>query len=487
MSIIILGLGPADSRYLTLEANDILAKAQTIYLRTARHPIVDELPEHLTLVDFDYLYEEAEDFNEIYRQIATKIIDLGRASADRDQFIIYAVPGHPMVGETTTLLILSEAELESIPVRIVAGLSFIEPALSLLKVDTLDGLQIFDVLEVAGYHHPPIDPDRPALLAQIYNRQVASQLKLALMAIYPDEHQVVLVHKAGTRDQRAVQTPLYEIDRGKHLSHLTSLFVPSIKESGSLSTFAETVAILRSPDGCPWDQEQTPKSLRSGLLEETGEVLEAIDAGDPEALAEELGDLLYHIVMQIQMANEELYFKMSDVIGGIDAKLKRRHPHVWGDVKLSNSEEVIQIWEAIKSREKSKTGSVVDNVPKGLPALARAQMIQNRVKGVGFDWPSIEGVFDKIAEEIGELNSSADDRERSRELGDVFFAIVNWSRWSGIDAETALREANSRFEDRFRRMEREAAAKNIDLRALNIDELEELWNEAKKYYDHKES
>ena len=483
MSIIILGLGPADIRYLTLEANDILANTHTLYLRTTRHPVVRELPDHLRMIDFDQYYEEAENFDEIYQQIATKIVNLGRAAAEGNQDIVYAVPGHPLVGETTTSLILSKADKESIPVRIVAGLSFIEPTLSLLRIDGLDGLQIFDALEVAGYHHPPIDPDRPAFLAQIFNRQAASELKLALMALYPDEHEVILVHQAGTVHQIAVQQPLYEIDRDQGLSHLTSLFIPPLKEPGSLSSFTETIAILRSPKGCPWDQEQTPESLRGGILEETGEVLEAIDDGDPESLAEELGDLLYHIVMQVQMANEQGLFQMSDVIGGIDAKLKRRHPHVWGEVKLSNSDEVIKTWEDIKSQEKSKSDSVLDNIPKALPALAWAQTIQNRVKGVGFDWPTIEGVLDKISEEIGELNSSSNDKERARELGDVFFAIVNWSRWLGLDAESALREANSRFERRFRHIERTAAAENLDLKKLNIDELEEYWGKAKVLYD----
>ncbi|GMQ79062.1 MAG: nucleoside triphosphate pyrophosphohydrolase [Anaerolineae bacterium] len=486
MSIIILGLGPGDRRYLTLEANAVLADAQKIYLRTARHPVVEELPDHLRLVDFDSLYEEAESFSEIYHQIANEIIDLGRLAADSDQEIIYAVPGHPMVGETTTSLILEQAERESIPVRIVLGLSFIEPTLSLLKIDGLDGVQLFDALEVAGYNHPPLNCDRPTLLAQLYSRQIASELKLSLMSTFPDDHEVVLVHGAGTIDQMAVPTPLYKIDRSSDLSHLTCLFVPPLKEPGSLTSFAETVAILRSPDGCPWDQEQTPQSLRSGLLEETGEVLAAIDAGDHQALSEELGDLLYHIIMQIQMASEDGLFKLSEVIGGIDAKLKRRHPHVWGDVELSNSDEVIQTWEDIKSQEKTRCDSILDNIPAALPALARAQMIQHRVKGVGFDWPTIGGVFDKIEEEIEELNSSLDDSEKARELGDLFFALVNWSRWLGLDAETVLREANSRFEDRFRRLELMATTQMVDLTDLDIGELELLWETVKSFELHED-
>jgi tetrapyrrole methylase family protein/MazG family protein len=269
------------------------------------------------------------------------------------------------------------------------------------------------------------------------------------------------------------------IDRSKKLSHLTSLYVSPLPDSASLNALAETVAILRGPDGCPWDQEQTPKSLRSGLLEEASEVLAAIDEEDNDSLAEELGDLLYHIVMQAQIASEENLFRLSDVITGIRSKLIRRHPHIWDDWQVANSEEVIQNWEHLKRSEKGKLNSMMDNLPSALPALARAQFIQNRVSKIGFDWKTIQGVKSKVDEEINELERASDMRMKVHEMGDILFALVNLARWLGIDAEIALREGNMRFEHRFREMEQIAANGDLDLAMMDIEDLEALWQEAK--------
>ena len=198
MSITILGLGPGDGRFFTQEAMAVLAEANTVYLRTARHPAVRDLPSHLELREFDSIYKEAADFQEVYQRISDEIIDLGKRAAATENGILYAVPGNPLVGETTTKLILESAKLENVPVKIVAGLSFIEPTINVLGLDGLDGLQVFDAVEIAGFNYPPMDNDIPALLGQVYSKLKASDLKLSLSAIYPDEHQVVLVYAAGT-------------------------------------------------------------------------------------------------------------------------------------------------------------------------------------------------------------------------------------------------------------------------------------------------
>ncbi len=221
-----------------------------------------------------------------------------------------------------------------------------------------------------------------------------------------------------------------------------------------MAALAETIAILRSPEGCPWDREQTPQSLRSGFLEEASEVLEALDTQDEELLREELGDMLYHLVMQTQMASEEEIFRLPDVIAGIDAKLRHRHPHVWGDLDVADSDEVVRNWEAIKQEEKAtRSTSLVDNIPEILPALARSQKLQDRVSKIGFDWPNIAGVYGKLTEEIGELQEAHTPAERQDELGDLLFVAVNLARWLDVDAESALREANLKFSRRFRQVE----------------------------------
>jgi tetrapyrrole methylase family protein/MazG family protein len=243
---------------------------------------------------------------------------------------------------------------------------------------------------------------------------------------------------------------------------------------------AETVAILRSPEGCPWDQEQTPQSLRSGFLEEASEVLEALDVNDMEGLREELGDVFYHLVMQIQMASEAEEFRLTDVIAGIDAKLKYRHPHVWGDWQVSDSEEVVQNWEMLKAKEKTdRSESLVDNIPQALPALARSQKLQDRVRKVGFDWPTIEGVYDKVQEEILELREATLPEHQVEELGDLLFVVVNLANWLNLDAESALREANLKFSLRFKALEKLAEKRQLNLDAMAIDDLEVLWQEVK--------
>jgi len=324
----------------------------------------------------------------------------------------------------------------------------------------------------------------PLLLGQVYHRFIASDIKLALSAVYPEEHGVVLVHGASTSAQITERVPLYAIDRSEHLAHLSALYIPPLPNSSNLAALAETVAYLRSPDGCPWDQEQTRQSMRPTLLEEASEVLEALDSDDSEALSEELGDLLYHIVMQAQISSEMEEFRLSDVITAIDAKLRRRHPHVWGDTKVSNSDEVIHNWELLKQDERDSqagTLSLLDHMPTQLPSLARAQKIQGRVRKVGFDWPEITQVVKKVHEEIEEIQSASTHLEQEVEVGDLLFAVVNWSRWLEVDAESALRRANNRFERRFRKVEILANERDVDLAQLDIGTLDSMWEEAKRF------
>jgi tetrapyrrole methylase family protein/MazG family protein len=481
--ISIVGLGPGDPRHLTREAWAVLEAADEVWLRTERHPTVGGLPPHLTLHTFDPLYEAAEDFSQVYEAIVAEVLRLAR----RPEGVVYAVPGHPLVGEATVRRVLAEAEATGLDARVVEGLSFVGPTLTALRVDMLAGLQLCDAVELAAGHHPPLNPDQPALVGQLYSRALAADVKLTLMNQYPDEHQVALVHAAGTPDERVVRLPLYALDRqdghndgGGRIAHLTSLYVAPLPGVTSFEGFHETVAHLRAPDGCPWDREQTHESLRAGLVEEVYEALEAIDEGDVAALQEELGDLLLQILLQVQIATEEGEFNMAQVIAGIDAKLKHRHPHVWGERPVSGTQEVLQRWEQLKQEEKGKERSVLDGVPVALPALQQADAYSRRAARVGFDWSEPSGVADKVREEMAEVEAAATPEEREAELGDLLFAVVNWARWLGVDPEAALRETNARFARRFRAMERMARERGLDMTAATIDELEALWQSAKR-------
>ncbi len=476
MGITVVGLGPGSSQFLTREAWQILSTATDIYLRTERHPAVADLPDAVTLHGFDYIYQSERDFEGVYGKIVETLLSLGQ-----DTDIIYAVPGNPFVGESTVTFLLAEAATKQVPVRVVMGLSFVEPVLSAIGVDALDGLQVSDALSVAELLYPSLHADMPVLLGQVYNRFIASEVKQALGAIYPDEHAVTLVHHAGEADQIVEGMALYEIDRSSHIDHLTTLFVPALTAVSTLPGLAETVAYLRSPKGCPWDIEQTPQSMQAGFLEEAYEVQDALDRQDVDNLREELGDVLYHVVMQAQMASEAGEFTLPDVIAGIEAKLKRRHPHVWGDWQVADTDEVLQNWEKLKRQEKGarRDGSLLDDLLLTLPALSRSQKIQERVGKAGFDWPDISGIYDKVQEEIAELRTAQMPEERQAELGDLLFVVVNLARRYGIDAESALREANHRFSQRFRIVESLVRLRKLEFTEMSLAEMNELWEEAK--------
>ncbi len=217
--------------------------------------------------------------------------------------------------------------------------------------------------------------------------------------------------------------------------------------------FLEVVAHLRSPEGCPWDREQTHQSLRSDLLEETFEALTALDTGDPVHIREELGDMILLILLHTQIAAEDGEFTVADVLRGIHTKIVRRHPHVFGDLKLNEQGEILANWERLKEAERqengNREGSILDGVALALPALVQAQIYQKRAARVGFDWPDIQGVLDKMKEELEEVHAAEDEAHRSMEVGDLIFAVVNLARWYKVDAESALREANARFRKRF--------------------------------------
>jgi tetrapyrrole methylase family protein/MazG family protein len=268
----------------------------------------------------------------------------------------------------------------------------------------------------------------------------------------------------------------------------SSLHIPTLGEGTSFESFAEIVAHLRAPYGCPWDREQTHETLRKHLLEETYEAISAIDSGDFNDMREEFGDLLLQVVLQSQIANEEGQFSVNQVIQGIHSKIVRRHPHVFGDLELDGVQGVLANWEKLKERERSEKGKsekkaekgLLDGVPKALPALSQAQEYQDRAARVGFDWPEIEGVLDKVREEIDEIKNAESDFELASEVGDLLFALVNVARWKHIDAESALRGTNMKFKKRFAYVEQGAKKQGRELSSLSLDEMEMLWQEAKK-------
>jgi tetrapyrrole methylase family protein/MazG family protein len=484
IKIILLGLGPGDPNLLTRQAWQILETTPEIYLRTRQHPTVTGFPASLQIYSFDDLYDQYPSFDDVYTHIIEQILELGK----RPQGVVYAVPGHPYVAEATCPEIARRAPLEGIPIQVVEGLSFIEPTFTALGIDPLPHLAILDALELATAHVPPFPPDAPALIAQIHSRDVANQVKLTLMEIYPDDHPVRLVHGAGTPQVLVEDLPLHAIDQTLSIGLLTSLYLPPLEKGTSFEAFQEIIAHLRAPNGCPWDREQTHQTLRTNLLEETYEALEALDADDPAQIREEFGDLLLQITLHAQIANEYGEFNLNQVIKSIYDKIIRRHPHVFGDWKVSGVDNVLLNWEKLKAAERSEEHNenhgpekgLLDGVALALPALSQAEEIQRRAARVGFDWPDTRGVVEKINEECHELLNAEDLASRSDELGDLLFAVVNLARHYEIDAESALRETNTRFRKRFAHIEQAARSQGKMINDLSLDEMESFWQEAKK-------
>jgi tetrapyrrole methylase family protein/MazG family protein len=476
--IILLGLGPGNPLQLTREAWDLLSNATEIFLRTSQHPVVAALPPNLNVESFDELYESEEQVEQVYAKIVERVLELGR----RPRGVIYAVPGHPFVAEATSPEIARRARAEGLPVRVVQGLSFIEPVLAAVGADLLPQTAVVDALDLVTQHLPLFPPHAPALVAQVYSKEVAGELKITLMAQYPDEHPVLLVHSAGTPDEQVESMPLHAIDQSPHIAALTALYLPPLGAHTAFEEFQELIAHLRAPEGCPWDREQTHLSLRRNLIEEAYEVLDALDAEDPQAMQEEFGDLLAQIVLQAQIATEDGEFRMSDVVHGITTKLISRHPHVFGDVKLEDADAVIANWEHLKAGERKASGQqrgLLDGVAAALPALGQAEAYTARAARVGFEWPNIEGVLGDVAEEIGELQVAETPEERTSEYGDILFALVNLARWLKVDPEAALRAANTRFKQRFTYVESTARSQGRELKDMTLEEMDALWEEGK--------
>ena len=476
-NITVVGLGPGDYRYITNEAARIIESADCLILRTAIHPTVEKLKErNIKFETYDDLYEKSSNFDELYEEIATDLI----RKADEKRELVYAVPGSPLVAEKTVTILRDKAKEADISLNIIPGMSFFEIFLTRLGVDPICGVTIMDANDISLI---PVDFPTSLIVTQIYDNKTASDAKLSLMEIFPDEYEIIYAHRLGCADESIRKIPLFELDRQKDIDYLTSVYVPKkARTKFDLSPLTDIMRTLREPGGCPWDRKQTPKTLRQHILEEAYEVVEAIDLNDNDLLTEELGDLLLQIVFQARIAEEMGNFTMQDVINGITDKLVRRHPHIFGDIQVADAEEVLKNWEAIKREEKPERVSAIDGIPKGMSALLAANKLQKKAADVGFDFENLNQVLGKCAEELDELKSAISSGKNDdivSELGDMIFSIVNLSRFLKVNPETALLESNEKFSERFRFVEDCVNKAGGDFKKFSMDELDSFWEKAK--------
>lgn len=477
-SITVVGLGPGDAGYITLKTMECLKAASCVMLRTAQHPTVAALEAGgIHFRSYDSLYETADSFMDIYQNIAQDCMN--RALAGQD--IVYAVPGSPFVAEKSVVLLTKMAQGKDVKLTILPGMSFLEVLYVRLGIDPIEGLTVIDAADIDSLE----SMEKSVVVTQVYNQTVASDTKLGLMELLPDEYPVTLVRNLGLPAEKIAVIPLYELDRQPDIDHLTSVFVPAQKsreKTFSLEPLVAVMSKLRSPGGCVWDFEQTHKSLRRYMVEEVYEVLEAIDQKDTDTLCEELGDLLLQIVFHARIAEEAGEFSVQDVVDHVTEKMIRRHPHVFGDTRVKDAAEVIVNWEKIKQQEKRERTSVLDGVSVGAPSLLRAYKLQAKAAKVGFDWQHIESVWAKVAEELTELKQALQSGQAvsiEEELGDVLFAVVNLARFIKVDAEVALQGTNNKFTRRFHYIEQQVAAQHLKWENITLEQLDELWNTAK--------
>lgn len=473
-TVVVVGLGPGGDEYVTDHTRRLVADHPHRFLRTSVHPSAHLVPDAIT---FDQVYESADTFDSVYSQIAEILV----AAAVEHGRVLYAVPGSPLVLERTVAALRADQRVEC---EVHPAMSFLDIAYARLGIDPVEAR--VTLIDGHTFATAAAGNSGPMLVAHTHANWVLSDIKLAVENALGDEP-VVILQRLGTDDERIVTTTWAELDRTVDADHLTSIYIPRLGApvGEELVRFHELARTLR--ERCPWDQEQTHQSLVRYLLEETYEVVDALEALDPddpatdEALIEELGDLLYQIEFHATIAEQEGRFTMADVARGVHDKLVRRHPHVFGDVVADDPDTVVANWDAIKREEKQRS-SVFDGVPQSQPSLSYAYAVQRKAAKVGFDWPDVDGALPKIAEEAAEVRDAAragDDRAVHEEIGDLLFAVVNVARHLGVEPEAALRAAAQKFRRRFEHVERLAAHRGIDLHAADLATLDSLWDHVK--------
>lgn len=403
---------------------------------------------------------------------------LSTLSTESDEVrVLYVTPVQPFSVDLLGRQLVEQAEyvVEIQGADALTALSTLNPSVMSGGVQTLDGLKVMnDLFPVFS-----TGMDVHLHLAGITISQ--TNLVASLRQVYPDTHTLYVL-----KHQKWQTSSLRDLDQAS--DEVIGLFIPLLAEDSTLESFMRVIARLRAPDGCPWDRKQTHTSLRPYLLEEAYEALETLDKGDLPGLREELGDILLQIALHTQIAVENGEFTIAEVMQGINRKIVSRHPHVFADVNVRDDRDVVQNWEKLKEIERATNGNahqegLLDGIPAILPALSQAQSIQERAARVGFDWPEIQPVIEKVNEELQEVSQAQSALDREHELGDLLFAVVNLVRWHKVDAESALRYTNAKFRKRFAYIESQAKTARRDLQKMTLEEMDALWEEAKAFDD----
>ena len=474
--ITVVSLGPGDARLLTMQSLAALRKSKCLILRTARHRAAEWLKEEgIAFDDFDALYDEFEDFDDLHAEMARRLWSLATSKA-----LTFAVIDAQNDGAVRAL---RASRPEDGKLTILPGVTMADSCLAMLpeEFEQSGSVRILPTMDAVDASP---DPATPLLVTELFDRVLASQLKLHLSEHYGDEIQIVLFPSSVKINRKPLVIPLMELDRQHTYDHTVCLYIPAVDiQKRDRYCFSDLLRVLhRLRQECPWDGEQTHETLRKYLIEEAYEAVNAIDEDDMDHLADELGDVLLQIVFHADIAQDFGEFSINDVTTNIVRKLIYRHAHIFGNVHCNTADEVAQSWEQLKKAEKGLTtqASVLADVSQGLPALMRACKVQKKAANVGFDWDDAIGALPKIHEEaeevLAELEAGHDPGE---ELGDLLFSCVNVARLAGKEPELLLKAATEKFIRRFTAMENLIISDEKSLEGLTLAEMDVYWYRVK--------
>lgn len=453
----IIGLGPGNPKALTVGTIEELKRGNNIFFRTKIHPTIEFIDNMgIRYETYDYLYESLASFDEVYDNIALDLLKKHKEIGE----LIYAVPGHPLVAEKSVSNLIQLCKESEVAYKIIPAVSFIDAMMERLEIDPIEGIKVIDAFDI---ENQILDKRIGTIVTQVYNGFIASEVKIRLSEFYDDETEIIYCRAVGIGDQeKIIKIPLYELDMQEDIDYLTSIYIPrDVDNRKDIHDLIGIVDTLRGQDGCPWDKVQTHQSIKGGIVEESYEVLDAIEKEDYDGLIEELGDVLLQVIFHAAIEKEQGYFNLTDIIEGICKKLVFRHPHVFGDIKVEGEEEVLENWDELKKKEKkySTLSSELEGVAKALPSLIRARKVQSKAKKGGFDLESIEEAFDKVKEELNEVMEVYNTEDMGRieeEVGDLIFACVNITRFLDVDGEQALNKTTNKFIKRIELIESES-------------------------------
>lgn len=475
--ITVVGIGPGDVNLLTLEAYEKLNESTKLIFKTAQHPVYDYFESKgKALENLDRFYDECADFDSLNSEIKMYL----EKQSEKGN-IIYCVLGNPSEDDEIAIEWLNEGA----DIDIISGISYVSYAGNYVEMDPNLPMIVNNIFDLSKHR---IDIHSNHFITNAYDSMLISDMVWLLSELLGDEYEIYLLNKVGIKSEISVmKIRLMELLERDDYDHQTIIFIPGIQKGKryDLGDLCKIVETLRSENGCPWDLEQTHESIKNNLLEEAYEVIEAINNDDFDNFEEELGDVLFQIIFHSQLADEEGYFNIGEVINKISLKMIYRHPHVFSENSKIDTENVLEQWENLKDIEKGVKNYTerLLNVPKVLPSLLKSYKIQKKASKIGFDWENINGPIDKMKEELDEVIEAINhktEKDILEEIGDLLFSIVNVSRFLDINPEMALNNSVDKFIERFEFIENKSLELNRNLEDMTLEEMDMYWEESKK-------